>query len=85
MKEFVRQNYRNGYSSAYAQKNFPDLVAPVPDSGSIGEIKHRSVTARFFNTVNIIIGSIIRLQLLNIIERISYGTGYIAGRLKKFK
>jgi len=85
MKEFIRQNYRNGYSSAYAQKNFPDLVAPVPDSGRIDEIKHRSTASRFFNTIITIIRSIVRLQFLNIIERISYGAGYFIGRLKKFE
>jgi len=84
MTDFIRQNYRNGYSSAYAQKNFPDLVAPVPDSGRIGEIKHRSAASRFSNIIITIIRSIVKLQFLNIIERISYGAGYFAGRLKKF-
>ena len=83
LQSFLTTSYRNGYSSAYAQKFFPELVAPVPDSGKSEELTEKSFIVRVFNSLFTILSSIIRLRYLSILERISYSFGYIAGYFSK--
>ncbi|MBC8205306.1 MAG: glycosyltransferase [FCB group bacterium] len=80
---FIKQNYRNGKFSAHAQRKHPHLVVPVPDSGEISEITKTSLLYRIMRAVITVFASLFNLRIMQFIERLSYGAGYIIGRLDK--
>ena len=80
---FLRQNFRNGRYSANAQRRYPHLVVPVPDSGEIDEIIKRSLGYRIFRGISILFKSLFSFKFCQLIERLSYAGGYIVGRVER--
>ena len=80
---FCKQTFRNGRASARAQRDHPDLVVPVPDSGAVSGEKDVNLINRIFRSLGRIILNLARLRLLAAAERIVYAYGYFCGRFGK--
>ena len=82
LKSFLKMSYRNGHSSAFAQRFFPELVAPVPDSGSTEDLIEKSFIIRVKNTFLTMLSSLFRLRYLSLLDKISYSLGYLSVFIK---
>jgi len=80
-QSFAKQTYRNGRASARAQKNHPELVVPVPDSGENGNSRDIGFPGRLIRSLWRIAEGLLRFRFLQVCERLIYGMGYIAGRM----
>ena len=80
---FCKQTFRNGRASARAQRDHPDLVVPVPDSGVAASEKDVNIINRILRSLGRIIPNLIRLRFLAVAERLVYAYGYFRGRFGK--
>jgi GT2 family glycosyltransferase len=83
LSEFLKMNFRNGRSSAFAQKKYPELVVPVPDSGDTSDLKVKSFIQRIFASVGEILKALLNFRYLRLLERLSYSVGFIYGWLER--
>lgn len=73
--------YRNGYSSAYAQRHFPETVLYNPD-GHVGEFQpRRSLRTRIADRTWGFLKAILRAQWCGLTYDLAYAAGYLRCRL----
>ncbi len=80
---FIRQSFRNGFASALAQKMHPELIAPVPDSGVLKDQAVAGILKRIVKSFLQAIFSLVKLNLLLFLERVTYSLGYFWGKFIK--
>ncbi len=83
LKAFYRMYFRNGLSSARAQRWHPELVVPVPETGNPAEAVEKPLPVRIARSMGRLLIGLLSLRFLQVLERISYGHGYLTGRLEK--
>ena len=85
LRAFYRMYFRNGLSSARAQRFHPELVAPVPETGDISEAVEKPLFIRVLKGMWRLLSGVLTFRFLQVLERISYAYGYIVGRMERRK
>ena len=79
LRELIKIQYRNGYSSAFVFKFWPNLSIETPNNYDTEFIARRSLLYRTFRFVGETMDALMRIKLYLFVTNISYRTGYIYG------
>ncbi|MFO0886560.1 MAG: glycosyltransferase [Pirellulales bacterium] len=83
IKLLCKMAYRNGYSSAYAQKHFPETILYNPE-GHVDQFEaRRSLATRVVGRARDFCLALLRGQWLRLTYDLAYATGYLRFRMSQ--
>lgn len=79
LRKLIRIQFRNGYSSAFVFRFWPDLLIETPNNDDTEFVAKQSLLYRTFRFIKETMEALIRFKILLFIANISYRIGYIYG------
>lgn len=79
LRKLIKIQFRNGYSSAFVFRFWPDLLIETPNNDDTEFVAKQSVLYRTVRFIKETMVSLIRFKIFVFIANISYRTGHIYG------
>jgi len=79
LRKLIRIQFRNGYSSAFVFRFWPDLLIETPNNDDTEFVAKQSLLYRTFRFIKETMEALIRFKIFLFIANISYRIGYIYG------